>query len=273
MRVKIYFRKCTGDPPKLLSPMDTDEDTSLSTLRKRLEDLNVFKRIGPFEFWDAEESCRIDVDFESVNSVRDCVHLIPAEEDSEGTCLKRPRVVSIGESVGMHDDIHDSFEFGLEGGEPECTELPPTNPVSTDRAATSEDNSPTNGANLKLVLLSKEVLQWYTRAEEKLRAYLKVQAQEDHAWSLTSWDQDGAAAVKIYCHECRAPIGGNTGKHNKSTVSNLFSNFQKSHMVSTSHIRNYCRQKGVQYENHPQCGSTRSSPVKVTTADHKRLIE
>jgi len=34
MKVKIYFEKYEGDPPKLLSLMDTKEDTSLLTLRK-----------------------------------------------------------------------------------------------------------------------------------------------------------------------------------------------------------------------------------------------
>jgi len=31
MRMKIYFRKGEGDPPKLLSPMDIEEGTSPST--------------------------------------------------------------------------------------------------------------------------------------------------------------------------------------------------------------------------------------------------
>ena len=81
MRMKIFFQKCKGDPSKLLSPMDTEEESSLLTLRKRLEDLNVFKRLGPFQFWDEEECCRIDMDFKALNTIRDCIHLIPTAED------------------------------------------------------------------------------------------------------------------------------------------------------------------------------------------------
>ena len=110
-------------------------------------------------------------------------------------------------------------------------------------------------------------------AEEKLHGDLKVQTMYNHVWSLRSWDQDGATVVKLFCRERRSFIGGRTGKHNKNTVSNLFSNFRKSHLISTRHICNYCRQKGIKFDNHRQSGSTRSSPVEVTVADHKRLIE
>ncbi|BBN20656.1 hypothetical protein MPTK1_Vg01140 [Marchantia polymorpha subsp. ruderalis] len=65
---------------------------------------------------------------------------------------------------------------------------------------------------MKSVLLSKEVLELYQRGEEKLRRDLKLQAVEDHNWSLRSWDQDEAAVVKLYCGECRSLVGGNSGK-------------------------------------------------------------
>jgi len=68
-RIKIFFRKQEGDPPKLLSPMDTYDNASLQTLRFTLECLNVFKHLGPFQFWDVEECCRIDNDFEALNSI------------------------------------------------------------------------------------------------------------------------------------------------------------------------------------------------------------
>ena len=96
---------------------------------------------------------------------------------------------------------------------------------------------------------------------------------EDHNWSLRSWDQDGVAVVKLYCGECRSLVGGSSGKHDKNTISNLFCNFQKSHLMSAGHIRNYCRQKGMKEENHPQARSLRSNAVELTGADHKRMIE
>ena len=51
VKVKIYFRKCEGDPPKLFNPMDAEENTSLLVLKKSLEELNVFKRLGTFQLW------------------------------------------------------------------------------------------------------------------------------------------------------------------------------------------------------------------------------
>ena len=238
MRVKIYFRKCEGDAPKLLSPMDAEENTSLLSLRKRLEELNVFKRLGTFQFWDVEECCRIDIDFEALNSIRDSIHLIPADSDLEVHCSKRPRLGHVGESVDIGDDVGDSVQLEPAAGEPESTEIRLTDPIFTTMAATSEEHSCTDAEALKSTLLPKDVLQWYLKAEEKLRGDLKLQGMDDHVWCLQSWDQDGVAVVKLFCRECRSLIGGNTGKHNKNIVSNLFSNFRKSHLISTGHIRN-----------------------------------
>ena len=111
------------------------------------------------------------------------------------------------------------------------------------------------------------------KAEERLRKDLKQVSMEDHYWSLCSWDQGGAGVVKLYCGECRSVIGGSTGKHTKNFVTNLFSNFFKNHLNSASHIRNYCRQKGVEFSNHPLAGSTRDKPLILTTVDHKRMVE
>lgn len=44
-------------------------------------------------------------------------------------------------------------------------------------------------------------------------------------------------------------------------------------MINTGYIRNYCRQKGIKFADHPQTGSTRSSPMEVTVVDYKCLIE
>ena len=86
MRMKIYFRKQEGDQANLLSPIDTEDDASLENLRTRLEQLNVFKRLGPFQFWIVGEGCRIDVEFKALNSMRNFVHLIAVENDDDGCC-------------------------------------------------------------------------------------------------------------------------------------------------------------------------------------------
>ena len=154
MRVKIFFQKCEGDPPKLLSPTDTEEDSSLFTLRKRLEDLNVFKRLGPFQFWNKEEYCRTDMDFKVLNSIRNCIHFIPVAEDLEFERSKRPRTSSIGDSVGtINNNSGDNIDLEAIAGEPESTERPLPDPIST-----VEDNSWIDGIALKSKLLPMDIL-------------------------------------------------------------------------------------------------------------------
>lgn len=98
---------------------------------------------------------------------------------------------------------------------------------------------------LKSVLIGKEVLELYQRGEQKLWKELKDISLEDHLWTLKTWDKDGAAIVKLHCVECDMDFGGGSSDHNKSLVSNLFSNFMKSHIKSNRHIRNWCKRKGV----------------------------
>jgi hypothetical protein len=272
VRVKIFFLKQEGDPPKLLSLIDIEEDATLETLRRRLEQLNVFKRLGPFKFWDAEEECMIDVDFEPLNSIRDCVHLIPATDD-DSRCCKRPRVGDIlygGESVGTAEEVLAQDAHPVL---PSTTEPVRGDPASSSRVSRSEEPSVMEGSPMRSTLVPADVLQWYNKAKERLRKDLKEMSMEDHDWSLQSWDQGGLGVIKLYCGECRSLIGGSTGKHTKISVTNLFSNFKKSHLNSASHIRNYCGKRGVEFANHPQASSTRSTPLILTTADHKRMVE
>ena len=147
MRMKIYFRNAEEDPPKLLSPMDAEENTTLLALRRRLEELNVFRRLGRFQFWNVEECCRIDGDFEDLNSIRDCIHLIPADSDLEVNCSKRPRLGSVGESTGTGNDVGDSMRLEPAGVELEPTEIMLTDPVPTTEGGASEEHSCTGGMN------------------------------------------------------------------------------------------------------------------------------
>ena len=98
----------------------------------------------------------------------------------------------------------------------------------------------TDFSGMKSTLVPHDVLQWYKKAEEKLREDLKKVSIEDHDWSLRSLDQGGVGVVKLFCGECRTFIGGNTGKNTKTAVTNLFSNFRKSHLISAGHVRNFC---------------------------------
>ena len=155
--MEMYFLKQEGELPKLLSPINTDEDASLETLCARLEQLNVFKRLGPFQFWDAEEGCRIDVDFEALNSIRDCVHLIPSEDNEVAQHCKRPRVGDVvlgGESVGTAGEqlMAHAEEADLKSKEP--VEMGPT---FSSGVSAPEEHSMTDGPAMKSTLVSTQM--------------------------------------------------------------------------------------------------------------------
>jgi len=134
------------------------------TLRKQLEEFNVFKGVGAFQFWDVEECCKIDhnVDFKALNSIRDGIHVIPVEKDLEVVRRKRLHLGNARESVGTVHNIRDSVDLEPSPSETEFIESQLTNLVSTARVTMSMDeNLWTDGALLKSTLLLKEVLQWY----------------------------------------------------------------------------------------------------------------
>ena len=95
---------------------------------------------------------------------------------------------------------------------------------------------------------------------------------QDHEFSLRSWDHCGAAVVKLYCCECRCFTSGSANKHLKGNVTNLFSNFRKIHLHSVGLIRSYCWQKGIDFACHSQARTTRTNPIVITAADHKRMV-
>lgn len=62
--------KWRGDHRKLLSPMDTEDSAKLDTLTTKLEHLNIFKHLGPFQLYDVEEAWRIDYELKALNSLK-----------------------------------------------------------------------------------------------------------------------------------------------------------------------------------------------------------
>ena len=144
----------------------------------------------------------------------------------------------------------EEFEFGLgesvgtagEGPhEPESTDQELLNPAPTANFTTSEEQSVTAVQGMESTLVPKESLLWYKKGEEKLREDLKLVSIDDHDWSLRSWDHSGLGVVKVYYAECQFLSGGSAGKHTQNAITNLFSNFRKSHLNSAGHVRNYYR--------------------------------
>ena len=71
----------------------------------------MFKRLGTFQLWDVEECCRIDGNFEALNSIGDSIHLILAYSNSEVNYSKRPRLGSVGESMGTRNDVGNNMQL------------------------------------------------------------------------------------------------------------------------------------------------------------------
>ena len=82
--------------------------------------------------------------------------------------------------MGSRNDVGNSVQLELVAGEPKSTKVRLTDPVSATKVATLEEHSCTDGEALKSTLLSRDILQWYLNAEEKLCGDLKVQAMDDH---------------------------------------------------------------------------------------------
>ena len=120
--------------------------------------------------------------------------------------------------------------------------------------------------------MTTEIIAMYNEGAEKLRKVLKDVSLEDHDWCLKSYDNHGKGIVIIYCLECKKDFGGIDGQHTKDRVSNLFSNFKKSHIMSNLHIRSWCAKKGLDWCNHPQSIVKGKKTMILTTEDHRRLV-
>ena len=88
---------------------------------------------------------------------------------------------------------------------------------------------------------------------------------------MKSCDINCIGIMRLYCCECDKEFGSNSSDHDKSMITNLFTNFNKSHLSSTAHIRSWCLWKDLDFSSHPMSASKGKSIV-ITIADHKRLI-
>jgi hypothetical protein len=106
-----------------------------------------------------------------------------------------------------------------------------------------------------------------------LRKDLERIGQKDHEWILKTRDQGGVAVVKLHCVECRRDIGWSKGDHSKTVVHNLFSNFKKNHMCSTSHVKSWCFNKKVDFNEGKQAETRAKKTTIMITDDHKRVVK
>ena len=180
-----------------------------------------------------------------MNEIGDIVHVIRVAPDAADTS-KRRRMGDDDYTIHDFDDVDIVEENPLELVDVPSTEIGPSNLATSSRVSASSEVLDTPLENhLKSTMLSKEVMGAYLEGESRLRKDLERIGQEDHEWIFKMWDQGGVVVVKLHCVECRHDIGGSKGDHSKSVVYNIFSNFKKSHMSSTSHLKSWCFKKKV----------------------------
>ena len=96
---KIYAIEIEGDAPKYVGPVNVKLDWTYANLRDYLQDNYVLD--WPFQFWDIEESSRIRVKLERLNTIPLKVYVIQ-DLAGEERLVKRRRV---GDAPVVFDTI------------------------------------------------------------------------------------------------------------------------------------------------------------------------
>jgi hypothetical protein len=261
-KVKLLTLEEDESQAQLVGPLMLSNIENYQNLREFL--LRIAIVPWPFNFWDVDSTCRIPLKLEPFNVVGDEVYVV-RESEFELRDTKRRRLEAIGETEVLEDTLQPDAEIldvPAISGDPQ----PPQGSRVSDSGSDICEN------DLKSIILPAEVKAKYLQAAKKLKKELESISLEDHNWHLKSWDSNGVAVVKLWCGECSKEFGGASGDHTKSAVYNLFMNFKKSHLLTTLHIRAYCRRKGINFDDHPQSAASKGKAVVMTAADHKRAV-
>ena len=228
-----------------------------------------------FEFWDAEDKRRVRKKLERLNGFSKEVHVIRVTEGQlQGNKRRR-----LGDGLFTATTIEAAPALENKGYTPALENErrgvgmdPTVLPVGSSRVTGSADSAEVDDNPLKSTLLPNDVMDRYLAGTKKLRAKLKKVAMSDHNWWLKTFDMNGNKVVKLWCGECKNDCGGGSKVHTKAHIDNLFNNFRRSHIVSTTHVRNFCVAKNVNFDDHPQYEAKNGRPLTLTPEDHKRLI-
>ena len=185
---------------------------------------------------------------ERLEKIQSTIYVIPVLEETDSSCKRRQVGINSfvqGEVVPVSVDIEagdvNSIEEEVQGLDG-IGSLMHSDPTAAPQEL---------GSALNSTLITTEAMERYLQWEAKLRKDLLVVSMEDHAWHLKSWDHNGVGILKLCYGECNVDFRSLSGDHTKATIHNLFNNFKKSHIMSDCHIRSWCKNKGVRYEDHP----------------------
>jgi hypothetical protein len=101
---------------------------------------------------------------------------------------------------------------------------------------------------------------------------MKQISLDDYNWFLKTWDEDGVGMVKLRHEECSKDFGSCVWDYNTSTSTNFFSDFKKSHINSTQHVKCCCQKREESFKNHPQSIAPKKK-TKMTPLCYKKAVE
>ena len=268
-RVMLWTLEEDFGDPEYFGKIDVRGASTLEALRFTLESNDVLE--WSFDFWDAEDKCRVRKRLERLNSFSGSVYVIWLGE-VEVDAQKRWRLGN--GSFEASGDMYDAPAVeGVEVLQVNANEEDATNlAAGSSWVSGIADSTEADKNLLRSELLPNDIMDIYLERAKKLRAELKRVALDDHKWWLKSFDLNGRGVVKMWCDECKKDCGGGTKDHTKAQIDNLFNNFRRSHVVSTLHVRNYCAAKNINFEDHPQSQAKNGGAITLTAEDHRNLI-
>lgn len=219
--------------------------STLDALRFTLESNDILE--WKFDFWEVEDKQHVRKKLARVNNFRAVVHVIRAVEEGTDANKRQLRIEEVSSILATEEvDVFVKPEVQfveIDEEEPEALL------VGKSRVSGNSDELEKNRLQSKLI--PNEVMDRCFKRAKRLRAELKRVAMEDHEWWLKTFDLNGSGVVKVWCVECKKDCGGDSKDHNKSRIDNLFNNFRRSHILSTTHVRNYYAAKKVNFEDYP----------------------
>jgi hypothetical protein len=262
-RVKLFILEDEDSEPDLVGPLNPKNISNYREMRGFLTKTSII--VGPFNFWDLESRCRIAVTLEEFNDLLDEIYVIRVG-DAENPPSKHRRVEAIGETnVAVPEPppvVEEVIEFVFTEEE---------TPLAQGSRVTR--NTDLFIYDFKSLLLSKELEAKYVAAAKTLQKELDNDLYNNQVWHLKSWDSDGMAVVKMWCGECGKDFGGTSNNQSSLAICNLFTNFKKSHLKTSTHIRNWCRKRGKDYNDHKKGSSSAKKSTTMSRLQQKQAIE
>lgn len=264
-KITLWTLEDEADEPEWFGKVVGGGTMTYAPLRSRLEENETLE--WGFEFWDVEDKRRMRKKLEGLNDVSANVYVIRIE--GGGTDSNKRRRVIDGSHVVDPVEAYSTENFLGDDN----VGLQPLDPIPSVEAEGNVESSKACDEKLKSTLISNAIMDRYLERAKRLRADLKRTAQSDHDWWLKSFDLNGSGVVKLWCGECRKDCGGGSGEHTKASIDNLFNNFKNSHLVSASHVKNFCAAKNVNFQDYPQSVMKNGKALILTPADYRRMID